>query len=130
VWSGKKNFCSFSSIFSVFYVKRQDDFSGCLDGAVVRSNNYSHSPDGRVSAIAYVALRLNGTYVRPDCEPLRVKSLSPAPHDSFFTLSFFFFFFFFLSSCAFSLCFFLFLTRALVLLLFSLHPRYEFFPFY
>jgi hypothetical protein len=63
VWSGKKNFCSFASIFSVFCVKGQDDFSGCLDGAVVRSNNYSHSPDGRVSAIAYVALRLNGTYV-------------------------------------------------------------------
>jgi hypothetical protein len=78
-------------------VKRPDDFSSCPDGVVVRLNVSSPSPDGSVSAIAYVALR-------PDGEPLRVKSLSPAPLNSFFTL-FLFCYFFFVVLCVFSLVF-------------------------
>jgi hypothetical protein len=115
-------FLLFFLYFSVFCVKRLDDFSSCPDGVVVRRNVSSPSPNGSVSAIAYVALR-------PDGEPLRVKSLSPAPHNSFFTL-FLFCYFFFCRLVCFLFGFSLFLTRALVLLLFFLHPRYDFFPFY
>jgi hypothetical protein len=62
----------FSALFPLFFqffffffffvcVKCLDHFYGCPEGAVVRPNSSSPSPDGHVSAFPYVALRSNET---------------------------------------------------------------------
>jgi len=82
-------------------VKRPDDFSVCPDGAVVRPNVSSPSPDGSVSAIAYVALR---------------RTMNPCA-TQLILYTFLVLLFFFVVLCVFSLDSSVSLSRALVVLL-------------
>jgi hypothetical protein len=86
-------FCSFSSLFQIFFVKRPDDMFGDVrtvilnirtDILVVRTirflcpDVFGSRPDGCVFTTVYVAQRLDG-------EPCRVKSLYPRTVAHFFT---------------------------------------------